>query len=512
MNQVLLLLDHKENRRLMAEWIRVRYQVLLPQSDQVLDEPFDLCILDGSALNRLWRQVQARRETEQPLFLPFLFVTSNQDVGLMTRQLWQSVDELIAIPIEKVELQARVEILLRSRRLSIELAKANQQLRNEIAERHQAETELRHSEAQFRQFTEAAPDAIIITHKDGRIVLVNAQAEKMFGYKRENLIGLPIEKLLPDRFRKLHAQHRAQYNSNPQVRPMGVGLDLFARRQDGSEFPIDVSLSPIETKSGQLITSIIRDITERKQSEAEIRKALQKEQELNELKTRFVSMVSHEFRNPLTAILVSADLLEHYNQKLTEAKKSQYLYRIEQAAKQMTHLLDDVLVIGRTEAGKLEFHPEPLELEDFCLDLVEGIKLGTGHQHEIRFVSQFPCPVAYMDSNLLRHILTNLLSNAIKYSPEHKAVTFKLFCQDKDAIFHIQDEGIGISREDQQRLFESFHRGNNVGNISGTGLGLTIVKNAVDLHGGQITVESEVGVGTTFSVSIPLNNPDQFSI
>jgi signal transduction histidine kinase len=249
-----------------------------------------------------------------------------------------------------------------------------------------------------------------------------------------------------------------------------------------------------------------QEVHRREIAEAEVRKSLSKEQELNQLKSYFVSMVSHEFRNPLTTILGFAELIRDFDQQLTSEKRQAYLRQIQESARRMTALLNDVLSIGQAEAGKIEFNPEPLDVEEFCRDLVEEIKLGNSVQHIITFSRPSQLTKACMDKNLLRQILTNLLSNAIKYSPEGSAVTFDLICQDEKAIFDIKDEGIGISPEDQQRLFESFQRGSNVGKISGTGLGLTIVKKAVDLHGGQIAVKSEVGVGTTFSVAIPLNN------
>lgn len=252
-----------------------------------------------------------------------------------------------------------------------------------------------------------------------------------------------------------------------------------------------------------------QEVHRREMAEAEVRQALSKEQELNQLKSYFVSMVSHEFRNPLTAILGFAEFMKDFSQQLSEEKKQEYLCQIQDSARRMTALLNDVLSIGQAEAGKQKINPEPLDVEEFCRDLVEEIKLANSTHHRIAFSSQRQLTNACMDKSLLRQILTNLLSNAIKYSPEGSTVTFDLACRDDLAIFHIKDEGIGISPEDQQRLFESFHRGNNVGKISGTGLGLTIVKKAVDLHGGQIAVNSELGVGTTFSVAIPLNNPSQ---
>ncbi|MDP8965695.1 MAG: HAMP domain-containing histidine kinase, partial [Cyanobacteriota bacterium] len=265
---------------------------------------------------------------------------------------------------------------------------------------------------------------------------------------------------------------------------------------------------------------------QRKQAEGEIRKALEKEKELTELKSRFISMTSHEFRTPLTTIQSSAELLERYSQKWTPERKLTHLHRIQTSVKHMTKLLNDVLIIGKAEAGKLKLTPAPLELEKFCRDLVEELQLNDTNQHAIAFTcswqletgglgqpgqggisnaplsSQFPIPC--MDEKLLRQILENLLSNAIKYSPTGSTVDFTLSCFSDRAIFQIRDRGIGIPAEDQQRLFETFHRATNVGTIAGTGLGLAIVKKCVDIHQGQVVVESEIGVGTTFTVTLPI--------
>ncbi len=248
----------------------------------------------------------------------------------------------------------------------------------------------------------------------------------------------------------------------------------------------------------------------RHKAESEVRKALQKERELNELKSRFVSMVSHEFRTPMSTILFSAGLLETYGPKWSEEKKLTHLHRIQAAVKQMTKLLEDILTLGKAEAGKLEFKPVPIELEQFCRELAEEMQITDENKHRINFLSKGAIADAIMDEKLLRHILSNLLSNAIKYSPEGSTVYFELTClgngaEEKSpvAMFRIQDEGIGIPPEDKPRLFETFHRATNVGTIPGTGLGLAIVKRAVDLHGGEIAVESEVGAGTRFTVTLP---------
>lgn len=249
----------------------------------------------------------------------------------------------------------------------------------------------------------------------------------------------------------------------------------------------------------------IHDSNESKRVAVEISRALEKEKELSELKSGFVAMASHEFRTPLATILSSTELLEHYSHKWTEAKKLNHLQRIQVAVKRMTELLNDVLLIGKAEADKLEFEPTPLNLVQFCRDLVEDMQVTTA-THTIAFCTQGQCTNACMDEKLLRHILVNLLSNAIKYSPQGDIVHFDLVCNQEVATFHVRDQGIGIPKADQAQLFDSFRRASNVGTISGTGLGLAIVKKSVDLHNGEITVASEVEVGTTFTVTLPLNN------
>jgi signal transduction histidine kinase len=254
------------------------------------------------------------------------------------------------------------------------------------------------------------------------------------------------------------------------------------------------------------VMAIIRDITERKRVETDILNALEKEKELNELKSRFVTMASHEFRTPLATIFSSSELLEYYSHKWSEEKKIKHQQRIQSSVKHMTSLLDDVLLIGKADAGKLEFQPKPIDIIQFCRDLVEEVQVTTT-SHTINFCiqEQLSQLEGLIDDKLLRHIIINLLTNAVKYSPEGREVIFDLKCDRTSAIFAIQDRGIGISVEDQQKLFESFHRGQNVSNIPGTGLGLAIVKKSVDLHGGTITVQSQLEVGTKFTVVLPLN-------
>ncbi|MBE9051442.1 PAS domain S-box protein [Nostocales cyanobacterium LEGE 11386] len=262
-----------------------------------------------------------------------------------------------------------------------------------------------------------------------------------------------------------------------------------------------------ETGNPLELVGYLADITDRKQLEEELKVALEKEKELNELKSRFVSMTSHEFRTPLSTILSSSELLEHYRHKWTEEKQLTHLHRIQAAVKRMTEMLNDVLVIGKAEAGKLEFRPTFFDLVEYCRSLLEEVQLNQSNRCVIYFTSQHKSMSCCMDDKLLGHILSNLLSNAIKYSPNQSTVKFTLACQDEQVVLEIQDRGIGIPEEDLPHLFETFHRARNVGNILGTGLGLAIVKKCVDLHQGKIAVTSQIGVGTVFTVTLPLHNP-----
>lgn len=241
----------------------------------------------------------------------------------------------------------------------------------------------------------------------------------------------------------------------------------------------------------------------KRQRAENIQRALTREKELSELKLCFLSMISHEFRTPLTIILGSAQLLAESNQQWSKSKKDQNLHRIQSSAKLMSRLLTDILILEGAEAGKLECRLELVDIEAFCLNVVEDIQFFSGTEHSISFVSQAQCTHALLDKKLLYSIVSNLLLNSIKYSSQGGNINFILSCELEAVIFQIKDEGIGIPLEDQQRLYEPFYRGKNVENAVGTGLGLAVVKTCVDLHQGQIFVESVVKVGTTFTVKIP---------
>ncbi|HEY9668124.1 MAG TPA: hybrid sensor histidine kinase/response regulator [Coleofasciculaceae cyanobacterium] len=278
--------------------------------------------------------------------------------------------------------------------------------------------------------------------------------------------------------------------------------DYLVKRQVNAEVLVRSLRYAIERKQAM---ESLRSLNESLENRVQERTAeLVKANELNQLKSEFVSMISHDFRNPLNTILLSTGLLQNHHQKLTKAKKLTHFRLIRLAIEDMARLLDEVSVIGKSDLGKLQCQPSPLDLEAFCCELVEELQLGTGETHQLVFTRLGELGEAVWDENLLRHILGNLLINAIKYSPEGGTVWFELIAQERTVTFRIQDRGIGISLEDQQQLFQPFYRANNVGTIPGNGLGLAIAKKCVEAHGGQIAVISEVGVGTTFTVTLPL--------
>jgi len=261
----------------------------------------------------------------------------------------------------------------------------------------------------------------------------------------------------------------------------------------------------------------IWDITDFKQAEAApstdealaVRQAVEQSEQLSQVKSRFISIVCHQFRSLLNIISFSNSLLRRHTHRWTEEKKLPYLDHIQAAVEQINQLLDEVLLFGKSEVGKLQFQPKPLNLEIFCQELITQLQpISNGRQQAINFVSCGSCTAACVDPDLLQPILFNLLSNALKYSPEGSEIDVTLSCREEEVMFQIRDSGIGIPAADQKYLFEPFHRGSNVGEVAGTGLGLATVKNLVEIHGGHIEIMSEVGVGTTVRFSVPTTQAD----
>jgi PAS domain S-box-containing protein len=367
-----------------------------------------------------------------------------------------------------------------------------------------AEQALRDSEEQFRALLEAAPDAIVIVDEQGRIKLVNALTISLFGYSRAELLGEKVEMLMPPRFRHHHAELRDGYLAEPQAREMDGGLNLLGRRKDGSEFPIEVSLSPLETKTGRLVSSAIREITERKRIEVELNKAKAAAENANRAKSDFLSSMSHELRSPLNAILGFAQLLDSGTPQPTPRQKTS-VDQILHAGWYLLELINEILDLAMIESGKLSLSLEAISLEDVlddCHAMIEPQAQASGISMSFpKFAS--PCGVK-VDRTRVKQVFLNLLSNAIKYNrPDgHIEVTCHLESAERIRV-SVRDTGEGLSPEKISQLFQSFNRlGQESGLEEGTGIGLVVSKRLIELMGGRIGVDSTVGVGSVFWVEM----------
>ncbi len=335
-----------------------------------------------------------------------------------------------------------------------------------------------------------------------RLTWVNETYARMLGFSRGELVGQLSRVHYPD-----DASYEAFGASAYPVLSSGLPFEneLQMRRKDGALIWVHVygiAVDPGDLGKGSIWTNI--DITERRRAEEEVRRALAKERELNELKSRFVAMTSHEFRTPLATILSSTELLERHYDRLPASERGAIFSRITAGVGRMAQMLDNVLTIGRAETDAMHFQPAPLDLRGLCRQLAEETHLQHGGNRDLRLEFSGLTDAVDMDEKLLRHALGNLLSNALKYSTPGSRTTLAVHVNDNMATFKVTDEGIGIPLQDQEHLFEAFHRARNVGNIPGTGLGLAIVRKSVELHGGTIAFISEPGRGTRFTVRIPL--------
>jgi PAS domain S-box-containing protein len=402
---------------------------------------------------------------------------------------------------------------------------------------------------QVKALFDHATEGIILTDDKGKIVLSNPAAFRLFNYEADDLPGRSIDVLIPQRFHSTHAHDREGFYHHPSNRTMGRNRDLFARKKDGTEFAVEVSLGYYREQGRLFVIAFIVDITHRKASELELvnrqqqlekitddmrrlnagleakveqrthilREALQeleksqeelsaalsKEKELNEIKSRFVSMASHEFRTPLSTILSSANLLSRYTTTEDQEKRDKHIKRTRDAVKHLNILLEDFLSVGKLEEGKVIAEPAPFGLRDVLEEVTEEMQALTKKGQLIQ--CHYPGDeVIVSDKRLLKNILINLLSNAIKFSDEGGTIDLEVAPRPGGGvIISVRDKGVGISAEDQQHLFSSFFRGANVINIEGTGLGLHIVRRYVDLLHGTISLESALGEGTCVTIGLP---------
>ncbi len=361
--------------------------------------------------------------------------------------------------------------------------------------------QLNNAKNRIESILNSSSDMIILCYPDGTISQVNPSFDIMFGCRPDEMLFQPLISLvIPSHIPRLEDVFaRALETQQPQR------LELTIHYKEQVTFEADMVLSPVVEADEKLqgIVCSLRDITAHKEMERQLHQMLEEAMSLSELKTRYVSMAAHDLRHPLAVIQTSMDTIQHYYDRLTDEQKRAKFSQIQTQITMMVAMLDDILILGRVESGKLSFNPTTLDLVTFCQNLSGEVQLTSGTIHKIDFSSDGLCDAVNVDVNLLHHILWNLLSNAIKYSPEQSPVKFTVTCTPDWIVFLVQDQGIGIPDSEQAHLFEPFHRASNARQISGTGLGLVIVKQSVELHGGTFTFESKEGQGTTFTVTLP---------
>ncbi|MDA0194719.1 MAG: PAS domain-containing sensor histidine kinase [Bacteroidetes bacterium] len=408
----------------------------------------------------------------------------------------------------------------------------------------------------FKAICQSAVEGIIVLDHTGRIKIANDATSSMFGYDKDELIGKRIDNIIPRRFRMEHIGHVAKFFEKPSPRKMGHGRDLWGLKKSGEEFPLDVSLNATIIHDQHYSIAFVIDISERKnaedalkkseeqlllyanelenkvkerteklnntvdklglsnkilqeeikereKAEAETQRALGKERDLNQLKSRFVSMASHEFRTPLSTILSSASLIGRYNTDDTSDKRAKHVNRIKSSVGNLTSILDDFLSLGKLEEGRVDIVPSSIEVDKCILEVIDEMNMILKQGQEIKFETSGNAFLLETDRRLLKNVLTNLTSNAIKYS-ENQPIIIALTYEEEKVGIKIIDRGVGIPESDRKHLFTRFFRAGNVINIQGTGLGLNIVKKYLELLKGSIYFESKQNKGTTFTIELPL--------
>lgn len=387
-----------------------------------------------------------------------------------------------------------------------------------------------------------ATESVLVVNASGIIVLVNPSCEKLFGYSKKELLNHPVEMLLSGNLATKHQHERKNYNAHPRTRAMGAGLNLYGKKKDGSSVPVEISLSPFKNEGEKFVMAFIADISLRKQHEAILKQqrdelkqltsafekrvkerteilekalreletskkglseALEKEKELHELKTRFVSMASHEFRTPLATILSSVSLVQKYGAYGDADNQLRHINRIKSSVNHLADVLNDILSLSKLDEGKEILNPISINLPTFITQIIQELQPVAKKNQEINHFHNGLSEII-IDAKIIKIILFNLISNAIKFSGEDKEIQVYSSINKKEIIIKVEDHGIGVPEKDRHLLFERFYRAENAIHIQGTGLGLNIVTKYVELLNGHVSFKSKENVGTTFVIRLPI--------
>lgn len=472
----------------------------------------DLILLDvmmpGMDGIEVCQQIKAMPQWEA---VPIIMVTALTSKTDLAQCLSAGADDFISKPVSRLELMARVRSMLRIRQLhthledqvnqrTAQLMATNNQLKEQIQERLLAEAKLQQSERRFRVLIENASDLILLVDPHSLVHYASPSVEQKLGYLPETLIQQPLSTWVHPQDQKQTTDLLAHALAHPGT---AYSATLRWQARNGNERVFETTVQHFTDATGfSGIVVNARDITERLQVEA-LEHALEREKELSELKLQFFSMTSHEFRTPLSIILMAANILEQSSSHDADAKIFRNIERVRSNVNHLNQMLADILDMARLEAQQMEFKPELVDLRALCDRLLDPLQTIHNGQPRIQYIYSGPTTSVSLDPQLLSSILTNLLTNALKYSDPDQPIQFQVTVTAEQVKFQISDQGIGIPKVNQAQLFSLFQRGDNVKNINGSGLGLAIVKKCVDLHGGQITFESIENQGTTFFVQLP---------
>ncbi|NEP02691.1 MAG: PAS domain S-box protein [Symploca sp. SIO2E9] len=446
--------------------------------------------------------ITAAGRIREKLKLPVVYLSAHSDDATLERaKLTQPFGYLIK-PFNERDLRVTIETALH---------------------KHRSESHLVEQKQLLEMILRSAADAVVATDQTGAIKYMNPAAEKLTGWPFSEACDKRIVEVV-----KFVNEITGEFTDNQAMRVLKEGRVLYLDQhmalvaRDTTQSQVTDSVSPITHDTGEIngVVVILSDLSERqqipvlekeifetKQLQEETSKTLAAQQELNLLKSHLLSIIAHEYRTPLAVIQGSSEILRYYSKNLSPETTESYFERIQFSVERMNQLINDVLVFNQAEAGQLPFEPSPFNVTAFCRDLIEEQRLLLGSDYNLNFNYQSSGIVANLDQQLLHIIISNLLTNAIKYSPQGGSISLSLWCELDKICLQVQDQGIGIPPADHYKLFSTFFRASNVGSISGTGLGLSIVKKCVDLHRGQISFTSEVGVGTTFTVTLPVTSP-----